>query len=360
MGERTTEYPRRAPDPTVDRDPFALPGDAPDPFARTGAARDPFAPTGAPPEVTPTLMGPLARRDPRARADESAEFRVAGESSFDDLLHRARKQGFLAGGAAGLLAAAVVAAGALALSGRAPSQADPPAQAAPYWQTTDAPFAPRDPGVPPATIDARSAPAPAPARRGEAKPSARGDSPIPPDRMGLSLREERTAAPSSAADPRAPAPPPSARPDARAGEAPSLAPAVSDAAAGREAPALPPDSTDAAAGEAPSLAPAASPAGARAIVGAREVAAAMRERQDAVEGCAAATLTDEEAARGLELRLAVVIEPTGRVSAARVDNPAVERTPLGVCIGRLARAMSFAPFEGERVEVEVPVRVGGP
>ncbi|HEX9051000.1 MAG TPA: hypothetical protein VF841_10745, partial [Anaeromyxobacter sp.] len=66
--------------------------------------RDPFAPSA---DDEPTILGPLAERDPNAPLDESAEYAVTGAVTFDEVLRRTRRQGFVAGAAAGGLAGAV-------------------------------------------------------------------------------------------------------------------------------------------------------------------------------------------------------------------------------------------------------------
>jgi hypothetical protein len=90
----------------------------------------------------------------------------------------------------------------------------------------------------------------------------------------------------------------------------------------------------------------------------REVAAALRARRDAFDACVAATSGDAASARGHRFRVSVVIEPSGQVSDARIDDPQIDATPLGACLIRLAQTMSFAPFDGEPVRVDVPLRFG--
>jgi len=320
---------RPAPDPRVE----------PDPFAQSAGSHD----------RAPTLRLPLAKRDPLARADESTEFRITGEVSFDDVLRRTRWRGFLAGCAAGALAAALVAA-VLALSGPRATPSGPVtvSQPPPAAALADAPA--RDSGAgaapPTAAVSPRAAapgpvgPIAAPRRAAGTGPKAKEDGAGAPDRtaapaVGLSLREDAARAagePAAAPDPTpgsAPPGPPSAAPTPAAAEEAHVAPA-----------------------------PAADGVPTPRALDERAVAAALRDRQGALEGCAAATLAEAEVARGLALRLVFVVEPTGRVSAARIDDPEIDQAPLGVCIARLARAMSFAPFDGERVEVALRVRVG--
>jgi hypothetical protein len=42
-----------------------------------------------------------------------------------------------------------------------------------------------------------------------------------------------------------------------------------------------------------------------------------------------------------------------------IDDLGIAPTPLGICLVRVAQAMSFRPFEGEPVRVELPLRYGG-
>ncbi|HEY6100665.1 MAG TPA: hypothetical protein VIW03_14605, partial [Anaeromyxobacter sp.] len=90
----------------------------------------------------------------------------------------------------------------------------------------------------------------------------------------------------------------------------------------------------------------------------RDVAAALRARRGDIDACVAATPGDAAAARGQSFLLAVVIDPTGKVSDAQIDDPEIEETPLGVCLVRLARAMSFSPFEGQPFRVELALNYG--
>ena len=57
------------------------------------------------------------------------------------------------------------------------------------------------------------------------------------------------------------------------------------------------------------------------------------------------------AAGGMEAKAA-------RVSDVQIDDPDVEATPLGMCLVRLARAMSFAPFDGRPFRVELALNWG--
>lgn len=294
--------------------PAAPPGGNPDPFA-PAAEDDPFARALAV-DSTPA-SGPLARRDPDAALDESAEYHVAGAASFDDVLRRARRRGFLAGTAAGALAATAVAA-ALAL----------------FTASTGVPT--RE-GVAEPDVVGIDLSRPAGPPRGAWRsrpPSSKAPVPVP----APARREERQAAVVEA-------PPVPQAAVAEATVPPDPVPGPAADAPGREAPELAHDDPGPAAPPAP--------------VDAREVAEALRARRGAVDDCVASTPGDASAARGQSFWLSVVIEPTGEVSEARIDDPEIEATPLGACLVRLARAMSFAPFEGGPASVKLALLYGG-
>lgn len=86
-----------------------------------------------------------------------------------------------------------------------------------------------------------------------------------------------------------------------------------------------------------------------------EVAAALRERRADIEGCLAEASAAADAASEPQrrLRLVVVIDPSGRVSDALLDDAPGDSTPLGACLLRLAQELSFAPFEGDATQVRL-------
>jgi hypothetical protein len=382
--------PAQGPPPSSARHPYTTPpgmyrstrGD-PDPFAppveSAPAADDPFAPAssqgagaGVPPaplpEVTPTLAGPLARRDPDAPSEESGEYRVTGSVSFDDVLRRVRRQGFLAGSAAGALAGAVVAGVLAALTAtttvptrESVAEAARPAEAAPGAAAAAAPGSPAAGAAPPASaVPAGPKPVAAagPRRVAEAPPP-------PPERPARVPQAVARASGGLGAPAPAPARPepssagPATEPEPTAAAEPGDPPTSSaepETAPGPEA--TEPSSP----GGAPAAEPA-DPAPAKTVaatgpVDEREVAAALRARRSALDACVAATPGDTSAARGHRFWLHLVIEPSGAVSEARVDDPEIDATPLGACLVRLAREMTFAAFEGKPVRVELALQYG--
>lgn len=283
--------------------------------------RDPFDPVFASTR-TVTLVGPLAQRDPRARPDDTLELPITGEVSFDDVLRRARRRGFLAGLAAGALAAAAVAAAMAA------TRSSPPRRQAIASAPEPAAVAPTAPAD---VIVATPAPArPEPRRAAVAAPPRAGaEAVIAP---GLDLRRappEETDPAATRAD--------AARADAPAGDAPAPGPA----------PAAPP---------APAAAPAADATRPPRRLEHAEVAAAVAARRDAIDACVAATSADAAASGGRRFLLVLSVDPSGRVTEVRIDDPVLADSALGRCLARVASEVSFEPFDGEPVEIELPLR----
>jgi hypothetical protein len=88
------------------------------------------------------------------------------------------------------------------------------------------------------------------------------------------------------------------------------------------------------------------------------VKAALAARQEALDECIALAPGEPAAARGQRFRLVVSVEPDGAVGDARVDDPEIARTPLGVCLVEIARTLRFPAFGGDPARVEVRVRHG--
>jgi hypothetical protein len=382
-----------APSPRRARDPFApaaarepLPDD---PFAVAPLApvpddprNEPIVPTSL--EVTPTLQGPLARRDPDAPEDESAEYRVTTALSFDDVLRRARRQGFLAGGIVGAVAAVAIAVGLAVATSRTSSAphipVPPPAADAGAPSPAEPPSPPVEASAPPssppgaaAVPDTRRAAMPDTPRAalpgsGALVPLARPARPPPdtakpvPDTAATAAIERNTALDVKSAVPDIEEDGiPAAEADAEGAEG-------GGGAASRVASSGPAPERDFEVGErseggaagrdveAGPVAdePADPPEPPREV----EVKAALAARQEALDECIALAPGEPAAARGQRFHLVVSVEPTGAVGDASVDDAEIARTPLGVCLVEIARMLRFPAFEGEPARVEVRVRHG--
>jgi hypothetical protein len=326
-------------------DPFAPPSAPPraeDPFASAGP--DLATLTISLAETSDTLVRPLARRDPDALPEDTSDC-VTGAASFDDVLRRARRRGFLAGAAGGVVAGAALAAAVVALVRPATVAVAPVVPAlSPRGDGREEGRAAddaRDPhaGRGPAAVPDLPAPL-RPSRSPRAAGGARGEG-ARPARAGEEAGEGARAA----------GPVRDGGEDAQ--EAAAGAPGIDLRSAAETAtPGEPPDAPD----DAVVATPAEAPAPPRRLEEA-EVAAALASRRDALDACFAAA--DAGAPPGSVVRLLVRVEPSGRVAGARTDDPLLDESPLGACLGEVARAMSFEPFEGDPVRVELPLRLGG-
>ena len=73
---------------------------------------------------------------------------------------------------------------------------------------------------------------------------------------------------------------------------------------------------------------------------------------------------DEAVQRDPSLRvgkilISTTIAPSGAVTSARIDQKAVDQSPLGASLKSAAQKIQFAPFTGEAVAVDIPLVVTG-
>jgi hypothetical protein len=55
--------------------------------------------------------------------------------------------------------------------------------------------------------------------------------------------------------------------------------------------------------------------------------------------------------------LELTVRPSGRVEKAAVGEKAVAATPLGQCIAQAAKRMVFPGFDGEAIDIVVPLKL---
>ena len=190
---------------------------------------------------------------------------------------------------------------------RAPPELEPPRRAA-------ATRAPKKVPVPAPVVAA------APAAREPAPPI-----PPPPTPKEQPQREPATKAPPAAADKSA-LDVPGAKRDAP--------PAPSPAAAGRR-------------GEGESLTPA-------------DVEAAVKKNRKAFDGCVEDAVRNEPGLQvlGRRVGLYLTVNPSGIVTAPRLDDPELLDTEFGACLKSTARKMVFPQFQGDPFQVKVPLDLG--
>jgi hypothetical protein len=58
-----------------------------------------------------------------------------------------------------------------------------------------------------------------------------------------------------------------------------------------------------------------------------------------------------------KIKIATTIAPSGTVTAAKIDKPTVDQSPLGACLKRATKRIVFPAFSGDAFEVEIPILV---
>jgi hypothetical protein len=61
---------------------------------------------------------------------------------------------------------------------------------------------------------------------------------------------------------------------------------------------------------------------------------------------------------GRKIALLVAVGNGGLVEASEVEEPDVERSPLGACLRQAAGWLLFPPFEGEAIGLRIPLQLG--
>jgi hypothetical protein len=85
-----------------------------------------------------------------------------------------------------------------------------------------------------------------------------------------------------------------------------------------------------------------------------QVKRTIRRSQSAFESCIAASLR-RRGFRGGRILMSVTVTPSGTVSRAAIDAPAVERSELGSCLKSACKRMVFPPFRGPAFELQMPL-----
>ncbi len=80
--------------------------------------------------------------------------------------------------------------------------------------------------------------------------------------------------------------------------------------------------------------------------------------QRAFQACIESELRKNPNLRAPRFFIRATVAPSGAVTAASIDRREVDDSALGECLKSRARRMTFAPFEGEELVVEIPLIVG--
>ena len=81
------------------------------------------------------------------------------------------------------------------------------------------------------------------------------------------------------------------------------------------------------------------------------------EHKPALQACVDEAIRRDPHLSLARLKIATTIAPSGRVTSAHINSPAVEQAPLGACLRKATRKIVFPSFTGEPFDVEIPLSV---
>jgi len=84
-----------------------------------------------------------------------------------------------------------------------------------------------------------------------------------------------------------------------------------------------------------------------------------RREQARAAGCVDEALKRDPSLQVGKILISTTIAPSGAVASARIDQKAVDQSPLGTCLKNATRKLQFPPFAGEAFAVDIPVVVTG-
>ena len=83
----------------------------------------------------------------------------------------------------------------------------------------------------------------------------------------------------------------------------------------------------------------------------------LDENKAALQGCIDEALRRDPNLRVGKIHIATTIAPSGQVTAAKIDKSTVDQSPLGACLRRATRRISFPQFAGDAFDVDIPIVV---
>ena len=83
----------------------------------------------------------------------------------------------------------------------------------------------------------------------------------------------------------------------------------------------------------------------------------LDENKPALQGCVDEALVRDPNLKVGKIYVATTIAPSGQVTSARIDQKAVDESPLGACLKRATRRIVFPAFAGAAFDVDIPIVV---
>lgn len=91
---------------------------------------------------------------------------------------------------------------------------------------------------------------------------------------------------------------------------------------------------------------------------AEQISRVVQQSQSAFQSCIEQELRKNPNMRVPRFYIVATVAPSGVVKSTSIDRKDVDNTNLGECLKTRARRMTFAQFEGEEVDIEIPLIVG--
>ena len=107
----------------------------------------------------------------------------------------------------------------------------------------------------------------------------------------------------------------------------------------------------------PAPPPATVPTSPAAGLTADQVRRKLDEGKPALQGCVDDALRRDPRLRVGKIHVATTIAPSGQVTAVRIDNRAVDESPLGACLKKATKRIVFPSFAGSAFDVDIPIVV---
>jgi hypothetical protein len=101
------------------------------------------------------------------------------------------------------------------------------------------------------------------------------------------------------------------------------------------------------------------PPGAAPALSQEQLLRKVDESKPALQGCVDEALKRDPSLRVGKILISTTIAPSGAVTSARIDQKAVDQSPLGACLKTETRKLQFPPFTGEAFAVDIPIVVTG-
>lgn len=97
----------------------------------------------------------------------------------------------------------------------------------------------------------------------------------------------------------------------------------------------------------------------RSALDPQAIEATLSRNAGSISACVSRALSADPSQRlnGKRVNLELTIRPSGRVQKAAVAEKEISRSPLGVCIAQAARRMIFPGFDGEPIDISVPIKL---